>query len=98
TRSVQLECGKKYRLSFWDRTFINGGATGIDSLDVAVGTLPTVSGMTQIINSRGFNTNQNYENIVQDFSVGAAGQYYIGFRDYSAAGNTVRIDDVTLTY
>ncbi len=98
TRPVELETGKIYRLSWYDRTFINGVPSGIDSLDVAVGTSQTAAGMTQIINSRAFDTNFLYEYVEQDLTVSSNGTYYIGFHDYSAAGNTIRIDDVKLVY
>ncbi len=94
---ITLKHNKIYRLSWWDRTFINASPQGIDSLDVTVGFSPPVSS-SQIINSRAFNTNTAFEYVQQDFSVNTDSLYYIAFHDYSAAGNTIRVDDVMLQY
>lgn len=98
TRAVQLQAGTTYKVSWWERTFINGGATGIDSLRVALGTSQNAAAMTQVINTRGMNTLLAYAYVEQTFTVGADGEYYVGFHDFSADGNTLRLDDITLTY
>jgi len=98
TRPVQLEPGRTYRLSWYDRTFINGVPSGLDSLDIAIGANQNAASMTQIINSRAFNTNLAFEQVQQNFTVPSGGTYYIGFHDYSATGNTIRVDDVKLVY
>ncbi len=98
TRPIQLKAGNTYKISWWERTFINGGATGICSLAIGVGTSQNAAGMTQIINSRGMNTFLAYAYVEQTFSVGLDGEYYIGFLDFSADGNTLRLDDITLNF
>lgn len=97
TRGVRLQAGKEYRVSWWNRSFVNGLATGIDSLDLGFGLSQATTAMS-IINSRSFNTNLAYEYVEQNFVAPADSTYYIGFHDYSAQGNTVRIEDVTITF
>ncbi len=98
TRPMQLKAGNTYTLSWWERTFVNGAATGIDSLAVAVGTAQNAAGMTHVLSSRGINTSLAYAFVTQSLTVSSDGVYYIGFHDFSADGNTLRIDDVTLTF
>ncbi|MBI1804428.1 MAG: T9SS type A sorting domain-containing protein [Ignavibacteriae bacterium] len=98
THVIHLKAGSQYRLSWWDRTFIFTGQTGLDSLAAGIATGQTPGAVINIINSRGFNTNLAQENVQQDFSVSSDGDYYIGFHDFSASGNTLRVDDVILSY
>ncbi|HYQ87603.1 MAG TPA: SdrD B-like domain-containing protein [Bacteroidota bacterium] len=96
SRPVRLQCGRIYRLSWYDRT--SSTVTPFDSLAVAIGLAPTATAMGTIINNRAFNTNFNWEYVEQEFSVPIDSFYYIGFHDYSAAGARLRIDDVMLVY
>lgn len=95
TPCLELSDTLSYDLEFYFRTL---GTSTQANLEVMIGSLPAGFGMTQTIQSSMLVNTLAYNRSFNNFSVAAAGVYYIGFH----ATNTdsllsVRIDDINLT-
>ena len=73
---VKLDAGS-YKLSF-DLGFMGASAKG-SSIEVRVGTNPTVEGMSQIVAPEVLYTSKDQTSYQYDFKIADSGVYYIGF-------------------
>ena len=100
TPAVSLQAGEQVTISFWERNPTTGG---LRSLRVTVGSSATVAGQTTQIYSNAALLNNVYTQITApSWTAPAAGIYYFGFNDNSAAATTaaattMRFDTVNFT-
>ncbi|XZF13004.1 GEVED domain-containing protein [Chitinophagaceae bacterium MMS25-I14] len=94
TPAFNLTAGQTYRISFW---YITDGYSGWNTLNAAVGTSPTIPGMTPLSVVVNNPTNTTYQQYVATFTATTTDVYYFGI--YCNAGfnpSELSIDDINI--
>ena len=95
TPCLELSDTVSYDLEFYYRTFSTATRANIE---VMIGSLPAGFGMTQTIQVPVAVSNLSYNRSLNNFTVPAAGIYYIGFHVSNGdSATSLRIDDINLT-
>ena len=96
TQGISLTAGQSYRLAYTYGASAEVISTS-QNLKVYYGNAPYVGSMTTLIDTHTAIKGGPY-NIVINFVPATDGIYYLGFQDYSAAGNaTLLLDNISLT-
>jgi hypothetical protein len=95
--ALTLTEGATYRLTFYYAALNAGATTYPENLEVFIGTGNNVTGMTTSLQDFGAISNNTYQQATIEITVGADGDYYLGWYAYSDADQYwLRIDDVSI--